>query len=587
MNEKNNAVNTAVNTAEKEIPASILRDDEADRKDPARKREIIKNILIVFLAVMLVLTFFSNTIMNRSLAEISTDSVTDGTLTERVRGSGVVEVNQAYEIKLDDNRIVDTVFIREGLEVAKGDVLFTVGTGDSPELAEAEAMLNNLQLDYQKSLLVVPFDYSAENQAIKNAREDLNTAISARDNAVAQQGVYNSALTSYNNNKTSLAKKQNELAGIVSAISAVDSDNYAMADAGYTGNLTALYNAYLSAEEDFAKANELYEKQLSEGADTTVAKADLDAKALARDTAKSAFDAEKTTVRTTLSGRKTALENEIINLEASIRAFETGNQGQPADINALNADVTAKQRILEDLIIALNKTQNSDNISKQIADLDLDAKQAEIEKQQKKVDEIKAECGMTEIKSEHSGVVSMVNIDPGDMTVPGEPVAVIDITEGGYTVKVSVEAEKADKVSVGSKAEVINNWTGDVTAVLTEIRNDTESNSKNRILVFDVTGNVDSGTYLDLSIPCGRGEYQTIVPKSAVYEDANGCFVLVVRSESTPLGNRYYAERIDVQVSASDEVSSAVMGGDLKPGQYIITASSAPIASGDQVRMKD
>ncbi len=585
MNEKNN--DKVMNTAEKEIPASILKDDEADRKNPARKREIIKNILIVFLAVMLVLTFFSNTIMNRSLAEISTDTVTDGTLTERVRGSGVVEVNQAYEIKLDDNRIVDTVFIREGLEVAEGDVLFTVGTGDSPELTEAETVLAALELDYQKSLLVVPFDYSAENQAIKNAREDLNNAISARDNALAQQGIYNSALTAYNNNKTALSKKQNELSGITSTISAIDSDSYAMADAEYTGNLMAMYNAYISAEADFAAANELYEQLVGEGADTTDAKADLNAKTLARDTAKSAYDNEKITVRASLVSKMTTLENEIINLESAIGAFESGSQGQATDINALNAEVTAKQRVLEDLIISLNKTQSSDNISKQIADLDLEAKQAEIEKQQKKVDEIKAECGMTEIKSEHSGVVSMVNINPGDMTVPGEPIAVIDITEGGYTVKVSVEAEKADKVNIGSKAEVINNWTGDVTAVLTEIRNDTESNSKNRILVFDVTGNVDSGTYLDLSIPCGRGEYQTIVPKSAVYEDANGCFVLIVRSESTPLGNRYYAERIDVFVAASDEVSSAVSGGDLRPGQYIITASSAPISSGDQVRMKD
>lgn len=576
-----------MNGTEKEIPASILKDDEADRKNPARKREIIKNILIVFLVIMLILTFFSNTIMNRSLAEISTDTVTDGTLTERVRGSGVAEVNQAYEIKLDDNRIVDTVFIREGLEVAEGDVLFTVGTGDSPELTEAETVLAALELDYQKSLLVVPFDYSAENQAIKNAREDLNTAISARDNALAQQGIYNSALTAYNNNKTALSKKQNELSGITATISAVDSDNYAMADAEYTGNLMALYNAYISAETDYTTAYERYEQLLGEGADTTDAKADLDAKALTRETAKSAYDSEKNTVRASLVSRMTTLENEIIALEASIGAFESGSQGTAVDINALNADVTAKQRALEDLIISLNKTQNSDNISKQIADLDLEAKQAEIEKQQKKVDEIKAECGMTEIKSEHSGVVSMVNINPGDMTVPGEPLAVIDITEGGYTVKVSVEAEKADKVSVGSKAEVINNWTGDVTAVLTEIRNDTESNSKNRILVFEVSGNVDSGTYLDLSIPCGRGEYQTIVPKSAVYEDANGSFVLVVRSESTPLGNRYFAERIDVFVAASDEVSSAVSGGDLRPGQYIITASSAPIASGDQVRMKD
>lgn len=47
---------------------------------------------------MLILTFFSNTIMNRSLPEVSTGSVTSGKLTECVRGSGIVESNQVYEV---------------------------------------------------------------------------------------------------------------------------------------------------------------------------------------------------------------------------------------------------------------------------------------------------------------------------------------------------------------------------------------------------------------------------------------------------------------------------------------------------------
>ena len=43
-----------------------------DRKDK------IKNITIIFLLVMLILTFFSNTIMNYSLVEVSTQQVTSG-----------------------------------------------------------------------------------------------------------------------------------------------------------------------------------------------------------------------------------------------------------------------------------------------------------------------------------------------------------------------------------------------------------------------------------------------------------------------------------------------------------------------------
>ena len=91
---------------------------------------------------------------------------------------------------------------------------------------------------------------------------------------------------------------------------------------------------------------------------------------------------------------------------------------------------------------------------------------------------------------------------------------------------------------------------------------------------------------IDLSIPCGSGSYDTIVPKSAVYKDSKGSFVLIVNSKSSPLGNRYYAKRVDVEVLASDEISSAVQGA-ISSGDYVITTASKPIKPNEQVRMKD
>ena len=62
--------------------------------------------------------------------------------------------------------------------------------------------------------------------------------------------------------------------------------------------------------------------------------------------------------------------------------------------------------------------------------------------------------------------------------------------------------------------------------------------------------------------------------------------MLIVKSKSSPLGNRYFAERVDVEVLASDEVSCAVQG-NLNMGDYVITTSSKPVNDGDQVKMKD
>lgn len=568
--------------------AALIKKDEAESKAPKIKRDVIKNVLIIFLALMLVLTFFSNTIMNRSLAEISTESVSYGKLTERVRGSGLVESNQAYEVKVEGNKVVDTICVKVGQEVEKDKVLFTIGTGESTELTEAQTMLDALELEYQKSLLVTPTDYSAENQAIKNAQEDLNAAIAKRNTATANQGSVQTALNNYNQNKATLEQKTAAQTKLQSTITAIDMDDYAAAAVEYTGNLVSLFNTYSAAETAYNEVFALYSQLMTEGADVTAAKAESDAKAAVRDTAKAAYDNEKINVRAELVNQMSAIESEISSISAEITAYENQqlNGTGTATLEELNADVQAKQRILEDLVIALEKTKKEGTITSQITNLDTEAKKAEIDKQKEKVEKLKAECETTEIKSKYAGIVSAINIKPGEETVPDMPIAVIDIAEEGYTVKISVDGEKAKKVKTGAEAEVVNSWGGNIQAVLSEIKNDTVSGSKNKILTFSVTGSVDSGSNLDLSIPCGSSTYDAIVPKSAIYEDKNGKFVLTVRSKSSPLGNRYYAERVEVEVIASDETSSAV-SGMISAGDYVITASSKPVSPNDQVRMKD
>ena len=60
-------------------------------------REWVKNAAIIFLAVLLVLTFFSNTIMNRSLVEVATARVTDGNIVAKVRGTGTVTASGKHQ----------------------------------------------------------------------------------------------------------------------------------------------------------------------------------------------------------------------------------------------------------------------------------------------------------------------------------------------------------------------------------------------------------------------------------------------------------------------------------------------------------
>ncbi len=605
-----------------------MNENNTGNYSPNRKREIIKNVLIIFLIIMLVLTFCSNTIMNKSLAEITTESATSGKLTERIRGSGLVESNQSYDVKIDDNKVIDTIMIKSGQEVKKGDVLFTVGTEESEELETAESSLIALELEYQKALLGTPEDYTAENQAISNARDDLNAAIAKRNNAVANSDSEQQALYDYNSNKDELTRKNKILEKLQSTIIAIDSNDYSSAAIEYIGNLTFLYDAYQNAEKDYNLAYSLYTQMLtgrpsepvtepptesfSEGisenttdnqeatetttqsvddlsynADIEALKADADAKATIRDNALNEYNNSKASIRNDLMNQLYSVESDVDYLSGQISNYEASQgSGATMTIEDYDEDIRQKQNALETLIAELNKSKSENDLQNKSNMLEIEAKKKEVDNMKKKIAKLKKENSITEIKSKYSGIVSSVNVKAGEATVPDMPVAVIDIAEEGYTVELSVDAEKAKKIKKGVEAEVVNNWNGDITAVLTDIKNDTKAGSKNRILTFSVTGDVSAGSMLDLSIPCGSGSYDTIVPKSAVYKDSQGSFVLVVNSKSSPLGNRYFAEKVEVEVLASDEVSSAIQGA-VTAGEHIITTASKPVNPKDQVRMKD
>lgn len=578
-----------------------IKDIKGDKEeyDPRRKREIIKTVLIVFLAGLLILTFFSNTIMNKSLSQITTERTTSGKLTERLRGSGLVISNQTYGVTVDGNKIIDTINVKVGKEVEKGDVLMTVGTGESEELNAAVEALEALELEYNKALLAPDADYSSENQAIKNAREDLAEAIRKRDDAAANQDNIQAEKDSYKENKSQLSyytKLQTKLSAMISAI---DMDEYTGAPAEYSGELISLKADAEDAEKLYQEKLAVYTAMLA-GGDTeeetaptavspeeiSAAKAAMDEADNIRNEAAKAYDTRKSELRNDYSSQLTDAENNIEYYSSLIEDYESDMGGDGMSLDALNEDVKTKQRMLEDLITQLDKTQKDNANQDKLDSLNLASMKKDIDKAKKKVDELKKENEKTEITAKYGGIVSAVNAKAGDETIPDMEIITIDISSEGYTVEITVDGEKTRKIKKGVEAEVLNNWSGNVQAVLTNIKNDTTPNSKNRILVFTVTGDVESNTNLDLSIPCGSGNYDTIVPKSAVYTDSKGSFVLTVESKSSPLGNRYYAQRVPVEVVSSDEISSAV-SGSINYGDYVIIAASKPISPGDQVRMKD
>ena len=433
-------------------------------------------------------------------------------------------------------------------------------------------------------LLNAPADYSSENQEIKNAAEDLEQAIKRRDAAYAAKNTSAQALARYKSDKDEAARLSARRDKLISAVNAADTDDYSAAPAELTGDLVSLKAACQAAESEYSAAYEIYASAVGTG-DAETALADCNAKDEKRTEAKSAYDRAKSEVRAGLAVQLSDAETELSAVNSRISEYESSSPSGGMSYEDCVADVQAKQRTLENLRISLAKTQNTNNIAQQQYGLDLENKRSIIERKKQELEKLRAGSSPVEVAAKYSGTVRSVNVKPDEMTAAGVPLAVIDLDDAGFTLKVSVPAEQTAKVEVGTPAKVINNWSGDVRAVVSDIRSDTEGGPNNMIMTFSITGAVSGGSYLEVSIPLSQDDYGAIVPKSAVFSDQDGEFVYKVRSKNTPLGSRYYAERVSVSVIASDDSSSAV-AGRISSGDSIIVAFSKPISAGDQVRLK-
>lgn len=574
-----------------------------DRKDK------IKNITIIFLLVMLILTFFSNTIMNYSLVEVSTQQVTSGQITSKVRGSGSVEASESYSVTIEETRKIATVNVKKDAEVTTGDLLFTLEDTDSDELDAAKKSLNEAQAAYESAVLTAGItvaerqsieagkgssltqkqnEIAAANQRVKDAQAAVDAAQASVDKIKAQiDAVSNSTTDTTAEEKAVLdAEKKNSEA----------QDSLTSAESAYTPVKSA-YDTALSglqsAQSTYDEAKTAYDNLPStateadkQTAKTSVAIAETKLKA-----AKATYDARKDdlnkvqgsydSAKSAATDSKNALSNANYNL--SVKKLTGTNT---AEANNLQAQLNTATAALTDANSALTSATNdqkkvTDKISGEVTIASAYKTMTDL---QEEVAKLQAKSIGTEITSPISGTVTDIAVTAGTTVNANDVMMTIQPENKAYVLQFSVTENQAKKVRVGDTAEILNNWYGnDVSAVVSAIRKDPQNRS-NSIIICEMKGDVSVGDSYTLSIGEQSSNYDTIVPTSAIREDSNGKFILIIESKSTPLGNRYYARRVDVDVITSDDTKSAVTGA-LEGYEYVITTTTKPIKENEQVRL--
>ena len=239
-------------------------------------------------------------------------------------------------------------------------------------------------------------------------------------------------------------------------------------------------------------------------------------------------------------------------------------------------------------VYELLKQEQTDLAADINAELDLSKASKDIAQKKEEIEKLKEKSMGSAIKAPVAGTVTSLTYVAGETTKLEEAAAVIQVEGKGFTVSFSVTNEQAKKVQVGDVADLQNAWHyEDAKAVLSAIKPDPESAGQKKLLVFDVTGSsIQAGQSLSLSVGQKSAEYELVVPNSAIREDSNGKFILIVESKSGPISNRYIATRVDVEVLASDDNNTAISAG-LYGYEYVITTSTKPVEAGKQVRLNE
>lgn len=532
------------------------------------KREWVKNALIVFLALMLVLTFFSNTIMNYSLPEVAAQYPESTTITTKIRGSGTVEAAQSYNVTVTETRVVAAVLVKAGDTIEPGDVLLRLDETESQELQDARTNYEALKLEYDKATL----DKGEQNNASNATMNQLKAAVTQAQNDLTTAKKYESDLAWYqeqvNSAQSTVDSKSSARANAEATVTYIQ-NQIANAEDSNADYLSAKKRAESGDEDAEAEAQWIYENEIAPTVASLTQQLSVAQQTLANATT------EETNANSALTKANNALSQFQSNATGPT-SVESAQDALTAAQDALaSAEATEKDQAAQNAYDAAVEKLDQDDLLRRLN---------EAEEQVKKLEE---KSSAAEIVSRYGGVVREVNVAAGDTTSADSVLMVVELTEKGYTLTASIKKDQAKALREGLEAEITNLWNSGITMTLTSITSDKNDPANSRLLTFTVSGDdVTVGQTLSFSVGDKNASYDVVVPTSAIHTDADGSFVYTVVAKSSPLGNRYTVRKKTVTILATDGVSSAV-SGELSTADFVITTATVPVEVGDQVRIAE
>ena len=549
-------------------------------KGSARRARVIK-AMIAFVALLAVLTFFSNTIMNMTIPKVVGSYASRGNLSYSNGSKGDVVVDNQIEIKGLEGRVVDEIKVTGFDSVKKGDTILTLKPIEDDEtLATKKASLKTLEREkaYAARQPKQATDFSIQTDAINTAKTTLSeakdtlkkvqnkkSAISNNQKIIDEESVKKvsleatvaAAAKTVEDLKTQIDKLLTEKAPLDAQITVYKETNTPEPTEDELLNNSTPYailvNKVKEKEEEIKKLNDLLkpaEERMNE------ASADL-----------------------------AECEGKISKAEAAIETLE----GLPSEASAKN-EVTAAQNALNTANKAYSDEKKRASVEADKAkDLEND-RDEDIAKLKEEIAKLEEAAKITEIKAPANGLAYNITVAAGDTLTAKTVVGYIlpeEHRECSVTFK--FDTKVAQNIWTGQQLEITSGFASSCTVIS---KKPDPENPRGQMLVKCHIDSEDSWPGEEITVNAGRGNdnYKCVVSSSAVNEDNNGTFVYAIIGSSTPLGDKYTVKRIDVSVEATDGAFSAITSNNGELDKYdvmIVIRAEKPLEDGQRVRLED
>ena len=546
--------------------------------DKVRNRKWVTKAIIIFVAGLLLLTFFSNTIMNLMIPKVVGKRTSRANLAFTNNASAVVDPVTSYRVMSVDGRKIDTVKVSDYDEVKKGDVLMTLAPiTDTSAIDDLKKSLTELKREEDYAARTPSdTDYASLRASVTQAQVALNEAKSSLNAARDKDDTIKRANKIIDKNQPKVIELTAEVTSASDTVEGLNKDIDTVSE-----ELDQMRKDLKDLEE---KAAEFVPVSPDDPnpyeADIAALKEEIASKEAKQKELKSQCDSAQDRLAK-LSAELSDCNKAIEEAQAAIESAQSA-----PSVSSAKATVESAEAALSSARRTLENTRTNDGIARDRARDASNDRKEQIAKLEEKIKILEDNYAVNELTAPADGRVYGLTVGVGDTMEDNSAVLVIVPVDTEYTATFCFPTETVDRrLTTGMQLTSDTYWLD--SCEIMSIKPDPEAPRENRLVKCSLSAEyILPGEMVTVSAGRSNSDYDCCIASSAVNEDNAGTFVYLIEEVRSAFGNRYTVKRIDVEVLATDGATCAIAGSGLDQGMIVVRSDEA-LEDGQRVRLED